>query len=87
MEKGNNFELTTEENKTFLSYKRNPLKTDSNFASISGLTSFNSGTPAKGTKINLRWKDGRKHPVSLTSIEVIYQKISKLIFSSNEKFF
>ena len=51
------------------------MEIDSNSEGIAGLT---QGSPGIGTKIFVRWGFGRPSEVRLSSIEVTYQKQSKL---------
>ena len=55
------------------------MNIDGKFDTITGLTAAEQGSTNanKGTKIHIRWQNGRTTRVKLTSIDVTYKKISK----------
>ena len=72
---------------TFLSYNGNPMNIDGNFDTITGLTPVTSQSET-GTKVIIKWRNGRTKRVKLTSIEVSYRKNSKYIsYSSSYLYF
>ena len=53
------------------------MNPDGNFTGLTGMNYRESS--AVGNKIHLRWQNSREVRVKLTTIEVIYSKISELL--------